>query len=131
MLNGRPLSERPQAVPNVVFWVLAVAKLPGSKRPVADVAAVGRRSRKKTLTRVCVAGSIGGMTGERDPYGNLIDPAEASQHFMLRLFDLADEGDLAGFSPELIARLHEVPVLFVDEYERRFPRYGKGRAIWR
>ena len=57
--------------------------------------------------------------------------AESCQQFLLGLFDLRDHGELAGFSPELLARLDEVRLLFVDEFERRFPGYGTGRAVWR
>ena len=71
------------------------------------------------------------MDGERDIYGRLKDPAEASQEFMLGLHDLLDEAHLAGFSPDLIARLREVRLLFVDQFEARFPGFGKGRAVWR
>lgn len=71
------------------------------------------------------------MTSERDPLGNLVDPAEGAQQFMLGMFDLLDEAELAGFPPELIWRLNEVRLLFVDDFERRFPGYGKGRAVWR
>ncbi|MEO8896769.1 MAG: hypothetical protein ABI450_12900 [Rhizomicrobium sp.] len=71
------------------------------------------------------------MTGERDEYGQLIDPAEAGENFLIRLFDLMDDGDLAGFSPELLKRLDQVRILFVDEFEKKFPGRGKGRSIWR
>jgi hypothetical protein len=32
------------------------------------------------------------MTGERDKYGDLIDPAERYQEFMLQLYDLGSVG---------------------------------------
>ena len=71
------------------------------------------------------------MTGERDLYGKLINPTEASQEFMLGFADLVDEAALAGFSPKLIGRLREVRLLFVDEFEAKHPGCGKGRAVWR
>jgi hypothetical protein len=71
------------------------------------------------------------MAEERDKYGFPIDPAERMQQVMLRLFDLLDEAELADFPPELRRELNQVRLKFMDEFERRFPGYGKGRAIWR
>lgn len=64
-------------------------------------------------------------------FGELVDPAEAYQQFMLRLYDTVTEADEEGYSAEACRRLEEVRLMFVDEFERRHPGYGKGRAIWR
>jgi hypothetical protein len=71
------------------------------------------------------------MSGERDPYGKLINPAEAQEEVMFRLFDLMDDAELAGFSPDLIVRLNEVRLLFLDQFEAKYPGFGKGRSVWR
>jgi hypothetical protein len=71
------------------------------------------------------------MAGERDIYGNLLNPGEAYQEFMLQLYDvLALAGD-SGYSQVAYAKLTEARLLFLDEFEREFPDHGKGRAIWR
>ena len=71
------------------------------------------------------------MSEERDEYGVPIDPAEGMQQVMLGLFDLLDEAGQADFDPELLDALNAVRLRFMDEFERRFPGYGKGRATWR
>lgn len=50
---------------------------------------------------------------------------------MLGLFDLMDEAGMADFPTELIGELNIVRLKFMDEFERQFPGYGKGRAVWR
>jgi len=71
------------------------------------------------------------MSGERDIYGRLTDPGEEYQEFMLRLFDLEAEMGDAGCSKTALARLHESRLMFMDEFEAKYPGYGKGRALWR
>lgn len=71
------------------------------------------------------------MSEERDEYGFPVGPAERMQQVMLRLFDLMDEAGMAGFPAELIGELNTIRLKFIDEFETRFPGYGKGRAIWR
>ncbi|MEJ8406121.1 hypothetical protein WKI27_12255 [Brevundimonas vesicularis] len=71
------------------------------------------------------------MDVELDPYGVPIDPAERMQQVMLGLYDLMDEAGQANFPYVLIAELNTVRLSFLDEFERRFPDYGKGRAVWR
>lgn len=71
------------------------------------------------------------MTAERDEYGKLVDPAEAGEEFLFRLFDLMDDGELAGFSSELLKQLDEVRIRFVGEFENKYPDRGKGRSVWR
>lgn len=66
-----------------------------------------------------------------DEFGRPVDLAEAQQQVMLGLYDIQFEAGVSDFSPELIALLKEVRVKFMDEFERRFPGYGKGRAVWR
>jgi hypothetical protein len=68
---------------------------------------------------------------EFNRYGRILDPAERYQHFMLWLFDAVEESREAGFSDEATKRLNEARLLFMDEFEARFPGYGKGRAVWR
>lgn len=64
-------------------------------------------------------------------FGELIDPAEAYQQFMLGLYDtLAEAGD-EGYSAEACRKLDEARLLFMKEFEQRHPGYGKGRAVWR
>lgn len=71
------------------------------------------------------------MDIERDAYGVPMDPAERMQQVMLGLFDLLDDAGLAEFSIELIAELEAVRLRFLDEFESRYPGYGKGRAVCR
>lgn len=71
------------------------------------------------------------MTEERDVYGVPVDPAERMQQVMLGLFDLMDEAGQADFPPELLSAYDALRLRFMDEFERRFPGYGKGRATWR
>ncbi len=71
------------------------------------------------------------MSEEEDIYGFAIDPAERMQRVMLALYDLGDEAGMADFPQSLIAELNQVRLKFMDEFERRFPGYGKGRALWR
>jgi hypothetical protein len=71
------------------------------------------------------------MDIERDAYGVPVEPAERMQQVMLGLFDLIDEAGQADFPDNLIGDLDLVRRRFLDEFEARFPGYGKGRAIWR
>ena len=71
------------------------------------------------------------MSEERDEYGFPVEPAERMQQVMLGLYDLLDEAGMADFPPELIGELNQVRLKFMDEFEQRFPGYGKGRATWR
>lgn len=71
------------------------------------------------------------MSEERDEYGFPVEPAERMQQVMLGLFDLMDEAGMADFPTELIGELDIVRLKFMDEFEARFPGYGKGRAAWR
>jgi hypothetical protein len=71
------------------------------------------------------------MSEERDEYGVPIDPAERMQQVMLALFDVMDDADLADFPRELLEELNHVRLQFLDEFERRYPGYGKGRAVCR
>lgn len=71
------------------------------------------------------------MEVERDAYGVPVDPAERMQQVMLGLFDLLDEAGQAEFPHELVGDLNTVRLRFIDEFERKFPGYGKGRAVWR
>lgn len=71
------------------------------------------------------------MEVERDAYGVPIEPAERMQQFMLGLFDLLDEAGQADFPQDLIRDLNVVRLRFMDEFEGKFPGYGKGRAVWR
>lgn len=71
------------------------------------------------------------MSEERDRYGVPIEPAERMQQVMLTLFDVMDDANLADFPSELLNELNRVRLQFMDEFERRYPGYGKGRAVCR
>jgi hypothetical protein len=71
------------------------------------------------------------MSEERDEYGRPIDPAERMQQVMLGLYDLREEAGQADFPSELLGEFNQLRLRFMDEFERRFPGYGKGRAVWR
>ena len=71
------------------------------------------------------------MSDETDQYGRFVDPAEAFQQFMLGLYDLEDEARESGCSNTALLKLHEARLLFLAEFEAKFPGYGKGRAVWR
>jgi hypothetical protein len=66
-----------------------------------------------------------------DENGRLADPAEWQQQFMLGLHDLWSDAAEAGFPDELVDELNQLRLRFMDEFEKRFPGYGKGRAVWR
>ncbi len=68
---------------------------------------------------------------EYDQYGVPIDPAERMQQVMLGFYDLFCEAGDADFPDGLVAELNQLRLKFVDEFERRFPGYGEGRAGWR
>lgn len=67
---------------------------------------------------------------EIDKYGRYIDPAEAYQQFLLKLFDVEEEARELAYSKEALARLHEARLVFLAEFKHKFPGYGKGRAVW-
>ena len=71
------------------------------------------------------------MEIERDAYGVPVDPAERMQQVMLGLFDLMDEAGQADFSADLIGELDTLRRRFLEEFERKHPGYGKGRAVSR
>lgn len=73
----------------------------------------------------------GALTWPYDENGRLADPAEWQQQFMLGLHDLWSDAAEADFPRELIDELNQLRLRFMDEFERRFPGYGKGRAVWR
>jgi hypothetical protein len=71
------------------------------------------------------------MSDEVDQYGRFVDLAEAFQQFMLGLYDLEDEARESGYSHAALLKLNEARLLFLAEFEAKFPGYGKGRAVWR
>ena len=71
------------------------------------------------------------MTGERDGYGDLIDPAERYQDFMLQIYDLWALAEEFGYSKEARAVLNQARLTFMAEFEARHPGFGKGRAVWK
>lgn len=71
------------------------------------------------------------MSGERDNYGDLINPAERYQDFMLQIYDLASLASEYGYSEEARALLKQARLMFLAEFEIRHPGFGKGRAIWK
>jgi hypothetical protein len=68
---------------------------------------------------------------EYDQYGVPIDPAERMQLVMLGFYNLFGEAGDADFPGDLVAELNQLRLKFMDEFERRFPGEGSGRAIWR
>jgi hypothetical protein len=71
------------------------------------------------------------MAGERDTYGDLIDPAERYQDFMLQIYDLGSLAEEYGYSGEARVLLNKARLLFMTEFEARHPRFGSGRAVWK
>jgi hypothetical protein len=120
-------------VPSEADWVPFLhptLSAPGNW-PDLTQAATRRSVRLRPIADIICFRENKGMSEERVQYGVPIDPAERMQQFMLALFDVMDEADLAGFPSELLDELNRVRLLFVDEFERRHPGYGKGRAICR
>lgn len=71
------------------------------------------------------------MSIERDELGVPVDPAERMQQVMLGLYDLLDDACEADFPVALLNDLDALRSRFLDEFERRYPGYGQGRAVWR
>jgi len=71
------------------------------------------------------------MAGERDTYGDLIDPAERYQDFMLQIYDLGSLAEEYGYSGEARVLLNRARLLFMTEFEARHPGFGSGRAVWK
>lgn len=71
------------------------------------------------------------MAGERDKYGDLIDPAERYQEFMLQIYDLWSLAEEYGYSKEAQGILNQARLMFMDEFQARHPGFGSGRATWR
>jgi hypothetical protein len=71
------------------------------------------------------------MAGERDPYGRLVDPGEQYQEFMLMMFDLQkDMEDSLICSKDALKHLQEVRLMFMADFQNKYPGYGKCRALW-
>jgi hypothetical protein len=70
------------------------------------------------------------MSGERDRYGILVDPAEQYQEFMLELYDIEALAEELGYSKDAREILHKARLMFLNEFKARHPGFGKGRAIW-
>jgi hypothetical protein len=66
-----------------------------------------------------------------DDKGRLADAAEWQQQVMLGLHDLRVDAGEVNFPAELIDELSQLRLRFMEEFERQFPGYGKGRAVWR
>lgn len=71
------------------------------------------------------------MSGERDKYGDLVDPAERYQEFMLQVYDLWSLAEEYGYSKEAREVLNQARHMFMKEFEVRHPGYGRGRAVWK
>jgi hypothetical protein len=71
------------------------------------------------------------MAGERNKYGDLIDPAERYQDFMLQIYDLWALAEEYGYSREARVILNQARLIFMEEFESRHPGVGSGRAVWR
>jgi hypothetical protein len=83
------------------------------------------------LVSLCSSVALRGPAPRFDQYGRHLDSAERYQGFMLRMFDTVEEAREAGFSEEATQRLNEARLLFLDEFETKFPGFGEGRAVWR
>ena len=53
------------------------------------------------------------------------------QDVMLDFFDLVSGARVAEFPDDLTDELERLRLRFLDEYERRYPGHGAGRAMWR
>ena len=71
------------------------------------------------------------MAGERDKYGDLIDPAERYQEFMRQIYDLWALAEEYGYSKDARDILNQARLMFMDEFESRHPSFGSGRESWR
>ena len=70
------------------------------------------------------------MSGERDQYGTLVDPAEAYEEFLVGLHDILAETDHINAAPGAIAKLRETRSMFIADFKAKFPGRGRGRAVW-
>jgi hypothetical protein len=71
------------------------------------------------------------MAGDRDMHGDLVDPAERYQDFMLQIYDLWALAEKYGYSKEARGILNRAHLTFIDEFQTRHPGFGGGRAIWK
>jgi hypothetical protein len=71
------------------------------------------------------------MAGERDKYGDLIDPAERFEEFMLQIYDLWALAEEYGYSKEARAVMNQARLMFLAEFEAKHPGFGSGRAVWK
>ncbi|MGY3446873.1 hypothetical protein [Bradyrhizobium sp. USDA 4473] len=71
------------------------------------------------------------MSGELDIHGDLVDPAERYQDFMLQIYDLWSLAEKYGYSKGARDTLNQARLSFMEEFEARHPGFGKGRALWR
>jgi hypothetical protein len=71
------------------------------------------------------------LSEELDKWGFPVDPAERMQQAMLAFYEMVEAAQMADFSPDLLSKLKQLRLSFIDEFEQRFPGYGKGRAVWR
>jgi hypothetical protein len=56
--------------------------------------------------------------------------AEDWQQFMLGIFDIIEMATNVGADANGVRLLSEAREVFKGEFARRFPGYGKGRAVW-
>ncbi len=71
------------------------------------------------------------MPDERDKYGDLINPAERYQDFMLQIYDLWALAEQYGYSKEARGILNQARLVFMQEFQARHPGFGSGRAVWK
>ncbi len=57
------------------------------------------------------------------------DP-EDWQQFLLRVFDTIEEANQLDAPQDGIRLLNQARDVFKEEFARKFPGYGKGRAVW-
>ena len=71
---------------------------------------------------------------KRDIYGVPTDPADRYHEFLLGLYDIAAEASDAEYSSEALAVLRQARLMFMAEFENKFPGAAKvvtSRALWK
>ena len=71
------------------------------------------------------------MASDRDRYGDLVDPAERYEDFMLQMYDLWSLAEEYGYSKEARDILNQARLTFMSEFQARHPGFGRGRSVWK
>jgi hypothetical protein len=59
------------------------------------------------------------------------DDPDDWQDFMLRMFDVVEQAKDLEVDDDAIDLIERGRVKLIDEFERKFPGRGQGRAVWR